>query len=384
MNSIHHNHRSSKRYPIADLRYACHGQAVPLVRISGLTTAEYSTIEMSIKIVINHWDQDDNTGDFYISDTKELLVDNLSCNLMECINMIATGENIICFDDYYRVSYTDIIYEKRFPYILKGDKYEWHVPIEDVSVGEFVDTHILAEERVIKLREGGIAGGDLTIDLSAIVEWIPFMLNYVGYIFSIKEISKIIIPIYRKLIGRDKKAASPYEFLELLQARESWTLKELQNRTSLDTTVIECMLIQAGFEKQGDIYINNHTRTYEEEQASYNEVEITEKKLWGEYGHENEIDNLKYALHETNRCLTGLEILSDIYNSDYFDFMMKLIDYHIDSWNEYIYKGKDLQFIKLKKTVRYISDGELDRLTYSTERLCEYVAYLSEIIEMSK
>ena len=42
MNSIHQNHRSSKRYPIADLRYACHGQAVPLVRISGLTTAEYS------------------------------------------------------------------------------------------------------------------------------------------------------------------------------------------------------------------------------------------------------------------------------------------------------------------------------------------------------
>lgn len=42
MNSIHQIHRFSKRYSIEDLRYACHGQAVPLVHICGLTTAEYS------------------------------------------------------------------------------------------------------------------------------------------------------------------------------------------------------------------------------------------------------------------------------------------------------------------------------------------------------
>ena len=41
-NSTHHIRWVSKRYLIADLRYTCHGQVVPLVRISGLATAEYS------------------------------------------------------------------------------------------------------------------------------------------------------------------------------------------------------------------------------------------------------------------------------------------------------------------------------------------------------
>lgn len=362
---------------------------------------------MSIKIAIDHWEYDDIVGDEVHSSTNCLVVNDLDANLMECVRKIESKDCIAYFDSYYPEHFTEIAYEGHFPFILVNGKYEWHVPASEVSVRAFMDTHGIAEDGTITLYEGGIGGGVIDEYVSAIVEWMPIILNDIGMALTVKAIMKKIIPLYHKLIGKNNKVASPYEFLELLKSKDTWSMQELRSRTTLDEKTIECMLVLGGFEKlTGE---KTYKISYAEDIADYTEIMEIEKKLWGEFGDENikteneEIDydladqdddwdeeeyiiedtiaDLMYDIHRTNRCLTSLKIQSECCQSEAFDLMMKMVDCHVDNWNEYLHRGKKFRFIKARSALRDISQDELNKLVYSTDNLCEYVSCLCKSLE---
>ena len=372
---------------------------------------------MSLSIKVLHYEYNNEIGDEVCTKTDEIHVEDLDKNLMSCIKEVADRDLILLF--YYPDTdkYDSLLNEGKFPFILKEGQYNWHVSPDEVTVRDFISTFEIDEEATIILKETGFGKGDRVTYVSAIVEWIPFIIiafNDLGMVLTASKVFQTIMPYYHKLIGKDNKVVSPYDFLKMLNSRDSWTMKELQSRTTLDEKMIECMLIQGGFKKLDKEHIYRRFETDGVECINYDDTTEIEELLWGEYSNavdddtyeydyitvadefeedeeyaeddeqENDYSELMYAIHDINRCLTSLKMQSDYHKSDSFDFMMKIIDYHISRWSRYLYKGKKLCFIKPKAGLYDISDYELSRLLYSTECLCEYVSRLCEIIDADK
>ena len=361
---------------------------------------------MSIKIVIEHWEYSESIEEDICVSTDEAVLRNVDSNLIECVQNIGTHEGTAYFDRYYPMYFTEIPFEGCFPFILKNGKYEWHVPTQEVSVRDFMNTHNISDGETITLYEGGIGGGLLETYISVIVDWIPILLNDAGMAFTATQIYKMIMPIYHKLIGKNNKVASPYEFLEMLRSSDTWTMKELQARTTLDENTIECMLMQGGFNKVESEHLYRRSETDDEDLLWSEDNLSIEEDLWGEYHiynanedlclnevaededlyEEDEdpqtlISELLYVIHSVNQALTSLKIQSEYHKSDFFDFMMKIIECHINRWNEYLYHGKKLRFIKTKVKLKEIPERELSKLLESTESILEYISHFCELLD---
>ncbi len=345
---------------------------------------------MSIKIIIKHHkyvDEDQERAHIY---REKLKVDNLDTNLMSYIGCDDYDFYTVFFINPYTKSYEMLLEEGRFPFVVKEGKYEWHVSPEEVTVRDFINTYDIDENATIKFEEGGLGGGGVDDYITAFVEWIPYILGYVGYFSTLKDIVKVVMPIYHKLIGKDNRLVTKKEFMRLLQSRTSWTMKELESRTTLDSNLIEAMLTEAGFVNSNDHYIlqsiDNENQDNEEiEKDSY--IDEQSQKIWGETTPlESKLFELREAVHDLNLSLTGLMFLSKHYKSDAFNVMMQLVDCYVDEWEGYITKGEGLRFIVVSKDIQpedeeYEEDETLHILEHSTYDLCRYASYLCEQLD---
>ena len=375
---------------------------------------------MSLSIELLHYDFLYEQGIEVCTKTKKVQIEDLDRNFMSCIEGFLDKDFVTSVYNPSTNEYETLLYEDRFTYMLIEGRYEWHVSSSDVTVRDIINTFDIEENGTIVIKEACLFGkGDPVTYINAIVAWIPYIiraLDNIGRVLTAKAIFQKVKPYYHKLIGKDNKVASPYEFLKMLNSKDTWTMRELRKRTSLDEIMIECMLIQGGFAKLEKENIYKRTNIDNEEYMYQKQIEI-EESLWGELGdaedditeieelieddfgcEEKEYDeedydedgeytfndcisDLMYAIHNINRCLTSLKIQSDINKSEFFDFMMKIINFHIRKWSSYLYKGGKLQFIKLKVGIRTISEYDLDKLLYSTNCLCEYVSHLCEVLD---
>ena len=337
---------------------------------------------MSIRIVIKHWECDCTKETFYISCTKEQIVDDLDSILISCISTISNETHLLSFHNYYD-SYINIHTQGYFPFIIRNGKVEWHIPIQEVTVREFMLTHGIQDGDAIILSEGGvIGGGTFASYYSDIIYWIPILLSDISMILAAKDVYKIIKPLYHKLIGKNNKVASPYEFLELLRTRDSWTISDLQKLTSLDLKTIECMLIQGNFEKHGMEYVHKQSSLNEDKAKTKENIKTIEENLWGAFGYnEDSISQLLNIIHDINLCLTSLNIQSDYHNSECFDIMMKIIDYHIRHWSGYLDRGDNMHYLKLGEDIDSAGEEELHNLCYSSECLSGYLSHLCKTLD---
>ena len=179
--------------------------------------------------------------------------------------------------------------------------------------------------------------------------------------------------------------------MKLLQSRTSWTMKELESLTTLDSSLIEVMLDEAGFVNSNNHYtlqiIDNEKQYVEEEIEEDSCINEQSQKIWGETTQfESELFDLREAVHDLNLSLTGLMFQSAYYKSDAFNVMMQIVDCYVDEWEGYITKGEGLRFIIVSSDIQpeykeYEEDETLQILEHSTYDLCRYASYLCEQLD---
>ena len=336
---------------------------------------------------------------FEVKDTTESiikreLVNDLNGNFFKTANKFIRRGFSLSLRDYYE--YNIIIGEyEGFPFIIRDGTCIWHVPVDEVTIKDFITTHGLYDGDTITINEAGIGIGDPHFYVFELVSWVIILWPIIVNIKDVYDIAKVIKSIYHRLIGKDKKIVLPFEMLELLRTRDDWTMSDIKKVTSFnDERVIELLLIQGDFRKEGNKYIRNNTHSEEYALSDYTEFVTREaEKCWGEYEKYEDDDVMRdifQSVHNLNCALTNLLLQSEFHKAGYFEFMMKIIDAFIEEWDELIYKGKCLQFIDVKEDARsYISDEpyvysifdqEISTLIKYTNLLCEKFEYPDRII----
>lgn len=244
---------------------------------------------MSIKILMQTIEIEDVTED------RLFVVDNPDVNLMEYLDERKTNGYTLLFHNYYSNSiFTS--FSDRYPFIIKDGKCEWHVPIEEVTIRDFATTHEIGPDGTIVIEEGGVGGkGDID-SFYELLTWILLVIDVYGRGVTIEAISKKVLQIYHKLIGKDGKIAGVYELADYLKTRKEWILHEIYKKTTnIDKPMIEMLLLQQGFVKEGNRYVLK------------NDICNTEIAQDSEF--DEGLDAFDYELEEIKRCLEDLNSL---------------------------------------------------------------------------
>jgi hypothetical protein len=280
------------------------------------------------------------------------------------------------------------------PFIIKDNKYEWHVPVNDVTISDFMITHEIEDGGVLTINEVGIGAGDPHFYIYELVSWVLALWPIVSTATTLPIIVKGVTSIYRKLIGKDKKPVLPYELLELLNSREEWTMAEIKRITHCNNEKdLEILLLQGGFRKIAGKYIKTYTKSKEILSPKQNYMEFLSnvaKECWGDYGYDKKTSSVSEAIHQLNCALTNLLLQSENSNSDYFTFILIIIESFVDEWDEFVCRGDKLQFVIIKKDYGKFYQNEADRrklnnrlkmLEHDVRMLIGFTYRLSEKVE---
>ena len=320
-------------------------------------------INMSIKILIQTIEIEGVTAD------RLFVVENPDVNLMKYLDERKTNGYTLLFHNYYSNSrFTS--FSDRYPFIIKDGKCEWHVPIEEVSIRDFATTHKIGPDGTIIIEEGGVGGwGDIDSFLE-VLTWIILVIDVYGRGVTIEDISKRVLRIYHKLIGKDGKIAGVYELADYLKTRKEWSLHEIYKKTTnIDKPMIEMILLQQGFVKEGNRYVLK------------NDICNTEIAQDSEF--DEGLDAFDYELEEIKRCLEDLNnliILLYIYskgnnNCDYY-VVEKMIDYFICENSNLFRKGDGATLIEMNMDNRDLL--EFDSLSREIDFLSKYIIVLCD------
>lgn len=321
------------------------------------------SINLSIKILIQTIEMEGVTAD------RIFVVDNPDVNLMKFLDERKTNGYTLLFHNYYsNSSFTS--FSDRYPFIIKDGKCEWHVPIEEVTIRDFAITHEIGPDGTIIIEEGGVGGwGDIE-SFFELLTWIKIVIVVYGAGTTIADISKKVLPIYHKLIGKDGKIAGVHELADYLKTRKEWTFHEINNKTTgIDKQIIETVLLQQGFEKEGNRYVFK------------NDVCNTEKAQDCEFvkgidACNYELEEIKRRLKELNNLMIILYIHSkDNNNCDYY-VVEKMIEYFICENSNLLRKGDGASLIKMHMDNSDLFDFE--SLSREIDFLSKYIIVLCD------
>ena len=96
---------------------------------------------------------------------------------------------------------------------------------------------------------------------------------------------------------------------------------------------------------------------------------------------------MKEAIHYLNCSITNLLLQSELYQTDFFEAMIAIIEAFIDEWDDYVCKGKWLKFVELKPHAEEVYNKEyvipisIEELVHDLKMLQIYSYHLSEKLE---
>ena len=156
-----------------------------------------------------------------------LTFQSLSEKLIDICNR-ANGTNpVITFNKYY--TYGE---DNECPCIIRNGEFEWHVPLEDVTIAEFLHTHDIQLSDGIDIESGyPMAGGPGLIGAIEIWEKIwpiicqyaPHIITTVGFLSS----SINLMTWIKKHLKKKKLTPYPHIFFEAIYKRSMWNHNEL-------------------------------------------------------------------------------------------------------------------------------------------------------------
>lgn len=321
---------------------------------------------MSIKILIQTIEIE------RVDSGRICIVDNPDVNLMQFLDEKKTNGYTLLFHNYYRNSrFTSL--SGRYPFIIKGGKCEWHVPVEEVTIRDFALTHEIGLDGTILIEEGGVGGWGDVDSYIELLSWVYKLICVYGAVLSLGDIAKRILPIYHKLIGKDGKIASTYELVDFLKTRQEWTLQDIKNKTAdIDDKIIELLLLQQGYEKDNGKYVFCGSAIDEDKEEQYESEEIIDESNY-------EFEELKRRVETLNKLLVVLYIQSKHNNNNYYYIIEKLIDNLINDNSYYFRKGEGISVVELNDFNTSIFN--YDSLCNEIDLLCKYIVVLYDSMQ---
>lgn len=327
---------------------------------------------------------------------KRKRVQDLNRNFFNTANKLISKECGLGLRNYYE--YNIVFVENTpYPFIIRGTECEWHVPIDDVTINDFMLTHGINDGGVIVVNEVRLGVGDPHYYIYEFVSWVPVLWPIISNAVTLAGLIKKVLSIYHKLIGKDKKAVKPYEFLVLLKTREEWSMPEIKTITHYDDeTVIETLLMIGGYRKEEGKYIRNCIESKRKGfplQEYHEYINRNAKECWGEYdiNTRREIRDIAEIANRLNSALTCLLLQSKLSNADYFEVMMHIVDSCVEEWSSFIRKGQMVQFVTVNKEFdSFLTDegnieqisNDLAMLEHDMEMLIKYTYSLGEKLDI--
>ena len=139
-------------------------------------------------------------------------------------------------------------------YIIRNGRVEWHVPAEDCTVNDYLNTYPNEQIRVIAVN--GIGA-----DIPEVIVAIALIIDYLMRIDWVKDkISRLRIKEFCKtLIGRDGRYIQSSDLVAFIMSRNEWNLHEYMRLCGFsDETLARSILYYYGFEcNEGDTFRYN-------------------------------------------------------------------------------------------------------------------------------
>lgn len=148
---------------------------------------------------------------------------------------------VITFQRYYKFCADIMISDDCFPYIVKNNSVYWNIPYTQVTIGDFINTHKLADGDVLYMESGfPMAGGAGWQDIETVwnAAWPTIkaigssIVCLTGFLSSITT----LLPwVKENLFKKADKPPVPHQFFEFVLSEKSWNHRQLAEKLQIST-----------------------------------------------------------------------------------------------------------------------------------------------------
>lgn len=188
-----------------------------------------------------------------VTETFEETVEDTSIPLLSICHCVGVGNS---FNTYYEFNHDIMMHGDCFPYIVKNEKFVWNIPIKDVTVQEFLDTHPECAEDGIYIESGIPQAGGLGF-LTVTVAWntaIFFLKMKSGdNIGASENAAAIVLAVAAEIKDTFvRKNALLTELADSVLRYNEVGLMELSEKLDLDEYHTASLLTSYGYRKKYD------------------------------------------------------------------------------------------------------------------------------------
>lgn len=315
-----------------------------------------------------------------IVETKTIEVEDDGASLINTLEDATGKQENWTFNAYYENTEV-MLFDMCFPYILRGDKYEWVVPFDEVTIHDFICTHGLNEKHpVIKVEVEDYGGAD-ELFTTDIINWIvfawPLVRNQVITLGGLFTFADYVGKVVKYFTNKRNVRAIPDDVAEVINSKRRWTIEDLQSAFDIDDAgFVKTLLLCCGFRhKKG-------TNVYIRRKVFYRKI----KKLQLEYisdcwgpsynpcleKQDKNVD-VKETVQSINMVMTDIKMHSKMNNSDCFEIANHKVEDLISNYR-CLKKGELFKPILVNEGP---INEDLDTLAYE---LSETLTYLESLL----
>lgn len=288
---------------------------------------------------------------FQVNDLKVIVPYNsIEDNFIDVLRRQLGDDCTLSFDDYYHDTEL-IIYGNCFPYIYYNeDVICWNVPVEDVTIRDFLFTNNLDADSNISVYVNNFGGeGDLLEIAKDILPWILFYVDNFNRMSDFLTGIKSFIGWLKACFVSNNKLVNLENVKEGLRkkGKRKGELKETELRQILatdDLKLISDVAKASGFIKKGDIYYLKDENT-----TLYDEIEIDVQG-------KEEKNNLYYACEKLNDTMIVLRAFDFEGEVSFFGYVNEKLEEIIDKGQKYICEGEGRCFVYEKEEFQSVKD----------------------------
>ena len=285
---------------------------------------------------------------------------------------------LIMFPDYYSDPQLRT-WSEAYPYIIRNNKVEWIVPFEEVSVEDFVTTHRIKEKDPIRVNVGGGIGG-LGGDIFQFTDWLSVIAPTWDALKDNIEIIAATLTIVQAFKGRNGLGVNPKEARDFFRSREHWKEQDLIDEAGVRNNYeISGIMDYSEFKKNKDDTYIRQKCTYEKHE---DKVSLNNQAIWGQYEYNGIIDGSAAQLHDVNKTITEILLLSQEIGSDAYELATKFAERFRNNWMFSVCKGDHFQFLQLIPDAEPEDIEKLDKdLSNLMDALNVILSYLTNRLE---
>lgn len=145
--------------------------------------------------------------------------------------------------------------------------------------------------------------------------------------------------------GRNGLGVNPREARVFLRSRKQWKEQELIDEAGLSNNYeIAGIMDYSEFKKDKDNTYVRQKCSLEKHEAI---VALNNQAIWGQYDYDGIIDDIAARLHDVNKAISEIMLISQELGSESYEIATEFVDKFRNDWAFTICKGTHFQFLQL-------------------------------------